>query len=492
MATRKSSSRQTRQSKTIDLTANKSSEPDGDVTVGNSDDGGSSGYDILKAAPKAEQDYLAKETEADKSDLSEDQPYSDFASGREEIPYSAEETARASGADAGAGDEVPRREIAGPVVAGRSGSSFGAMLLSAILGGGVALGGATLIGNPFSGASPEAANSTVADLAARIETLSGQVDALRTVDAGAVQEALTLARTAVDTTGKTAAELQALNRQVMESGSGNPVDMDALKAAIAGDTALLSERIAALEAMDSGATMPDMQSEIAGIRQQLAQLDELQRSGEQIRTAVDGMDDRLKLLETTIKQDVLPSMESVQEAAGAAVESQKIARSVSARALGSVLENGGSFAGELASVEALVGQSENITALRDLSAKGVLSKEALAKEFAGVSDAVLAVEEPDNTNLGVVDKLFASARSLVKVRPAGPVDGNAVSAIVSRIEAALEAGDIAGAINEWNTLPETAKSASANWHGLAQERLEVQSRLNNLIGELGLSSPNKG
>ncbi len=399
------------------------------------------------------------------------------------------------------GDTPPHREIIGPVVQGRSGNSFGSLLISAILGGVIALGGASLIGPSLQGVpvvgglfagTSQTGEPAIADLSARIDTLAGQVDALRTVDAGAVQEALTLAQTASENSQKTSAEIEALNRQIIESGTGAPVDMEALKAAIAGDAAQLTERVAALEAAGESSGTSEIRADLTAIREQLTRLDSLQGTDEQIRTSMDAIGERLSTLEATINQNVLPSMESVQEAAGAAVESQKVARSVSARALGSVLENGGTFAGELAAAEALVGETENIAALRELATKGILSKEALAGKFAEVSNAVLSVEEPDAEGLGVMDKLFASARSLVKVRPAGPVEGDTVGAIVSRISAALAAGNIAEAVAEWNSLPEDAKTVSAEWHRQAQERLDAQDRLNTIIGELGMSSPNQG
>ena len=286
----------------------------------------------------------------------------------------------------------------------------------------------------FAGTS-QTGEAAIADLSTRIDTLAGQVGALRTVDAGAVQEALTLAQKASENSQKALAEIETLNRKVIESGTGAPVDMEALKAAIGGDAEQLSERVAALEAVGERGGNAEVRADLTTIREQLVRLDNLQGTDEQIRTSLDAISDRLSALEATVNQDVLPSMELVQEAAGAAVESQKVARSVSARALGSVLENGGTFAGELAAAEALVGETEDIAALRELATKGILSKEALAGKFAEISNTVLSVEKPDAGNLGVMDKLFASARSLVKVRPAGPVEGDTVGAIVSRISA---------------------------------------------------------
>src|SRR5690606_36966651 len=78
---------------------------------------------------------------------------------------------------------------------------------------------------------------------------------------------------------------------------------------------------------------------------------------------------------------------------------------------------------------------------------------------------------------GMVDRLIQHASSLVTVRPAGPIAGDSVPAIVSRMKAAVEARDLATALKEREALPEEGKAASAAWAEDAAARLALDRQL---------------
>jgi hypothetical protein len=65
--------------------------------------------------------------------------------------------------------------------------------------------------------------------------------------------------------------------------------------------------------------------------------------------------------------------------------------------------------------------------------------------------------------------------SVVKVRRVGDVEGETVDAIVSRIEDRLRSGDLQAAAQQWDTLPDAAKSASIDFKRKLDARVQVEN-----------------
>ena len=76
---------------------------------------------------------------------------------------------------------------------------------------------------------------------------------------------------------------------------------------------------------------------------------------------------------------------------------------------------------------------------------------------------MIAADKPDNANAGLLDRLWSSAESLITVRPIGAVEGDDVPAVIARMEVSITNGDYAGAVAEYETLPEAAKAAGADF-----------------------------
>ena len=157
-----------------------------------------------------------------------------------------------------------------------------------------------------------------------------------------------------------------------------------------------------------------------------------------------------------------------------------VARSVAATALRTAYDRGEPFAPLLASVETLVGTDPAIEALKPFASAGVMTNEQLKSGFSDLVDTMLASVAPKDE--GIAARLMANARSLVSVRPAGPVEGNTPEAIVSRIEAGLATGSLASALTEWENLPGPARDASANW----AEKLRSRIRADDLMTQVSL------
>lgn len=203
---------------------------------------------------------------------------------------------------------------------------------------------------------------------------------------------------------------------------------------------------------------------------------------------------QLASMNDKIKNEILAPMAEVKAAASAALTGQKVARSVSARSLKSALENGGRFSSEVLTVQALLGTNETITALMPLAEKGVQTTKQLAVGFKTVEDDIFQSQSIPQEDDSVINKFLSSAKSLVKVRPKGVLTGDGAVAIASRIRGAVEDGNLDVAKTEWEKLPDAAKELSANWMQGLEERLSAEGLIATLIKALSVtaSAENKG
>ena len=128
------------------------------------------------------------------------------------------------------------------------------------------------------------------------------------------------------------------------------------------------------------------------------------------------------------------------------------------------------------------GPGPALDTLKAQSATGLATPASLAASFEPAADAILALDAPKPE--GIVSGLLANARSLIKVRPQGPVAGDTPEAIVSQIRAALAAGDLTSAYALWEKLPEQARAVSAQWAEKLKARLDAGTALEGVMQAL--------
>jgi len=206
------------------------------------------------------------------------------------------------------------------------------------------------------------------------------------------------------------------------------------------DLAPLNDRIAALDALAKGSA--DAASE------QQARLGALEQSVMQLATKVE-----------------------------AQASQPKIALSIAASALKATLDRGAPFAAELETFAAIAPDAPQLALLRPYAEKGVATRAEIAAGMDDAANAMVAAATPPDADAGFFQSLMASAERLVKVRPIGAVEGSGVPETVARMEAAVDQGDYAGAIAEYDTLPEAGKAAGAEPAGKLQARLGGGARV---------------
>ncbi|RVD34376.1 phage tail protein, partial [Mesorhizobium sp. M4A.F.Ca.ET.020.02.1.1] len=256
-------------------------------------------------------------------------------------------------------------------------------------------------------------------------------------------------------------DVAALKSAVEQGGAGDGAGVAAL-----GDK-LKQVETAIADLQKAGSAAP---VDLGPLDEKLAGLDALVKSAGEAAKAQDG---RLAALEQSVSQ--------LSGKVEAQASQPKIAMAIAASALKSALDRGAPFAAELETFAAIAPDAPEIATLRAYAEKGVSTRTDIAAEVDAAANAMVAAATPVDQNAGFLQNLMSSAESLVKVRPIGAVEGKGAPETVARLEVAVNQGDYAKALSEYDTLPEAVKSAGADFAGKLKARLEVEKLIDSLI-----------
>lgn len=150
--------------------------------------------------------------------------------------------------------------------------------------------------------------------------------------------------------------------------------------------------------------------------------------------------------------------------------------------LSAALDSGLPFAADLTLLAPLAQGDAKLTevaaALQPYGQAGVASRTALAASFPAVAKAALADDVADDS---FGERLLGKIRSIVSLRRVGDdVPGDSAEAKLARAEAALDAGDLAKAVDLVKSMPtQTAKATSA-WLARAEAHLAAKRAIDAL------------
>ena len=322
-------------------------------------------------------------------------------------------------------------------------------LAAGVIGGVIALAGAGLLqavgllGSPASGtASLDGVNDEIASLR-------------QTGDGGASAK--------VDGLSSVLEQVKA-DVAALKSSTGQGGDGAALKA-LSAKVGQVETAIADLQKTANAAPV-----DLGPLNEKIAGLDALVKSAGDAAKAEDG---RVAALEQ--------SMSQLSGKVEAQASQPKIALAIAASALKSALDRGAPFAAELDTFAAIAPDAPELAVLRSYAEKGVPTRATIASEVDAAANAMVEAAKPVDENAGFFQSLVSSAESLVKVRPVGTVEGKGAPEIVARLEVAVNQGDYAKALGEYDTLPDAAKAAGADFAGKLKARLEVEKQIDALI-----------
>jgi hypothetical protein len=369
--------------------------------------------------------------------------------------------------------------------AGPSGGGHGLTWLGGgVIGGLVALliaGGLQWAGVlPSMRAAPEA---DLAPLQSQIDALAGKVTALESAEPAVpanLAADLEAARSVTETVttlegevGSLAERVTALSDAVSAGGAGEGAGLEAV-----------SGRLGEIESQIS-----DLASKLAGVESagpaiDPAALDAIRAEAARANEAIAGLQAELSALGgrvATVEGEI-------ESGAGS-----RVAAAIAASALKSAADRGGGFMAELEAYAAVSPDADSVAALRDYAAAGVPTVAELVERFPGVANTIVAASRGVDEDAGIGERLMASARSLVQVRPVGEVEGEEPGAIAARMEVALSEGDLDRALAEWDKLPEAAKSVAAGYAADLKARRELDALITKVLtGAVKAGVPDAG
>jgi hypothetical protein len=354
------------------------------------------------------------------------------------------------------------------------------------LGGGIFGGLIALLiagGLQWAGVIPSLQNAPPPDLSplqSEIDSLSGKMAALESAGAGDVpQDVMARVDGAETEIAAVKQQVTALAQSVSSGAAGDGAGLETLAARTgAVETALadIGTKLSSLEGASPSAAMvdtlqADVQSAAAAAASASEGLHGLRGEVGKIGESVSGLAAKVGNLD-----ERLTSAEAdIDSGAGS-----RVAGAIAASALKSAADRGGSFMSELESYAAVAGSDETVESLRSYAASGVPTLPQLVERFPSVANAIVSTGNGLAPDAGIADRLMASARSLVQVRPVGEVEGDKPGAIAARMEVALQSGDIARALAEWETLPEPSKAVSSEF----VDDLRARDKLDSLIADV--------
>lgn len=418
-------------------------------------------WEHADAAPQAGSEQPAEAGTKRPEESESTYPTGSEASANRGIDYSFDDaSAKASGTGASGTEEAPKATQArneAMAAQPRRGGIHG--IAAGIVGGVIALaaaGGlqfAGLLGAPGSSAGGVSLDGVSGEIAALKTEIAGLKDAAGDGDSSARVDGLSSALDQVKT------DVAALKSAVEQAGD------TAGLAALGDKVRQIETAVAALDKAGNAAP-----ADLGPLNEKLAELDAAVKSAGE---ATKAQESRLAALEQSVSQ----LSGKVEAQAG----QPKIALAIAASALKAALDRGAPFAAELETFAAISPDAPEIAILRPHAEKGVATRADIAAEMAAAANAMVAASEPVNENAGFLQNLLSSAESLVKVRPIGAVEGAGAPETVARMEVAVNQGDYAKALSEYDTLPEAVKAAGADFAGKLKARIEVEKQVDALI-----------
>jgi hypothetical protein len=245
------------------------------------------------------------------------------------------------------------------------------------------------------------------------------------------------------------AEIETLRGEIANAGASDDVaalrsEIEQLRTA-SGDDSATEDRLAALEqAIAAVNDAPDAEAALAEVEQQLASAGEATTAN---AARLDDIEARLGELENSGSERV-----------------------IAASALKAAIDRGQPFMTELETYAGLDAEAAEVGELRDFAADGVATRAQIAEEAGQAAQAMVAASAGVDETAGIMDRLSASARSLVQVRPVGMAEGEDVGAKVARLEASVRADDYERAIAEYDGLPENVQAAGADFMAKVRAR----------------------
>jgi hypothetical protein len=371
-------------------------------------------------------------------------------------PAPGTEPPRETGEDRSAGGKETseaRQRAAG-------GRSIGSLAVAGLLGGLVALAGAWALdrsGMLAGGSNGASADAAIAEIRAEIGMLKDDLTDRIAETGTAVAGATTRLDTLAAQFAPFRTELEALKAMIAEGGAGDAPALLSLQERLDAFERRLADLAVASPGDDEAATR------IAAIETALGAV---RSAAEAALAATSGQASAIETLKGAIA-DLSGRLERQEQA-------PEVALAIAAAALKSAIDRGVPFLAELEIYAAIAPAAPEVEALRAIAATGVPTREEIAGEAPAAAIAIVEAANAPGADAGFFERIFASLKSLVRVRPIGMVEGDSAAAIAARIELAIRVGDYRKAIDEFEALGEPEKAAGEPFMAKVRARFEAE------------------
>lgn len=247
----------------------------------------------------------------------------------------------------------------------------------------------------------------------------------------------------------------------------------------------LESRIKALESLPPGTVIEGSTTvdpaATAAVEQQIAALKaEMAAQNEAAKAAVAEVTAAAEAARTALADAQAEAAKLKDESSAAA---QGAAATAALGRLTAALETGAPY--ETAVADLTAAGHVVPPALADHAATGLPTLDSLQDSFPDAARA--ALEEALKADMGdtTTERIATFLRTQVGVRSLEPREGDDPDAVLSRAEAAVEAGDLNAALTEITALPEAGQAAMAGWVAQATLRRDASAALNDLSATVG-------
>lgn len=255
------------------------------------------------------------------------------------------------------------------------------------------------------------------------------------------------------------AEVKAL-QQRLAATDGLADRIARLESAPGVDVAALDARLTALEARPTSQGASADPAALAGLRADIEAL-KAQGAGVVSPQVQAELDAQVKATAQKLAQVEAQARETAAEGI----------RQAALRQVAAALETGAPY------VRAVVDLDDLPPVIAEHAATGLPSLPALQASFPDAARAALEASLTADMGASWSDRVKNFLRAQTGARALTPQEGSDPDAVLSRAEAALAKGDVAGALTELSALPEAGKSAMADWTARAQLRQDALAAL---------------
>ena len=236
-----------------------------------------------------------------------------------------------------------------------------------------------------------------------------------------------------------------------------------------------SEQIAALEAQIEALT--------AEVNKPVAIASEAELSAE-LTALIQQQKDELASLQSDLKSMAAfaeGQIASAQEEADAAAQAEARAKARdSLNVVRLALASGDNFEAALPEIAEAAVIPETLSAV----AGGVATQSELQGAFGPAARAALAASNRELSGDSASDRVSLFLQDMIGARSLTPQEGDSPDAVLSRVEAAVRNGDLAGALSTLDALPESGKAELTEWSEKAKARNDALQAFSDLTDAL--------